>query len=195
MPLRDDVKKETIPIGDSGNTINTFIVNIKREELGTDIEMSTFINEDDTITLEIKAEISSPQYNMTSIDLADDSGNVLKFPLDGKSTSEIESIVTARSGQAIALGGIIRETVDKRVKKTPLLGDIPLIKYLFRQENDLTQKTETVIVLTPHIINHPVLSGTESGRFLDRKSSHPTLLKEKDSLLTDDPHKTGQGGS
>ncbi|MBU1195047.1 MAG: hypothetical protein KKE62_04285 [Proteobacteria bacterium] len=189
VPLRDDVKKETIPIGDSGDTINTFIVDIKREELGTSIEMASFINEDNTITLEIEAEISSPMYSISSIGLSDDSGNVINFPLDGINKSEIKSILTARSGQTIALGGIIRETIDDSVKKVPVLGDMPLLGFLFRQDNRLKKKTETVIVLTPHIITHPGYSGTETGRFLDRKSSNQLILKKKQNLLTDEVDK------
>lgn len=189
VPLRDDVKKETIPIGDSGNTINTFIVDIKREELGTSIEMVSFINEDNTVTLEIEAEISSPLYNISSIGLSDDNGNVVNFPLDGINKTEIKSILTAKSGQTIALGGIIRETVDDSVKKVPVLGDVPLLGFLFRQENKTKKKTETVIVLTPHIITHPGFSGPETERFLDRKSSHPVILQKKGNLLTDEADK------
>nr|WP_306464113.1 hypothetical protein [Desulfobacter hydrogenophilus] len=188
VPLRDDVSKETVTIGD-GETINTFIVDILREELGTDLEISTFINEDNTVTMDIEAEISSAQYSMTSISLSDDYGNIIEFPLDGQTKSEIDSIVTAKSGQTIALGGIIRETVDNSVIKTPILGDIPLIKYLFRQENDETQKTETVIILTPHIINHPGLAGEETDQFLKRRSSHSTIIEGKDNLLTDEGDK------
>ncbi|WP_024335998.1 type II secretion system protein GspD [Desulfotignum balticum] len=185
VPLRDDVKKETIPIGDSGNTLNTFIVDIKREELGTDIEMSSFINEDHTVTLEIKAEISSPMYSISSIGLSDDFGNVVNFPLDGVNKSKIKSILTARSGQTIALGGIIRETVDDGIKKVPILGDIPVLGFLFRQENRTKKKTETVIVLTPHIITHPGYAGAETRRFLDRQSSNPAVLEQRDTLLSD----------
>ena len=185
VPLRDDVTKETITIGE-GETISSFIVDILREELGTDLEISTFINEDNTVTMDIEAEISSPQYNIISIGMVADDGDVIDFPLDGQTKSEIESIVTAKSGQTIALGGIIRETVDNSVIKTPILGDIPLIKYLFRQENDETKKSETVIILTPHIINHPGLSGEETDLFLKRRSSHSTIIEGKDNLLTDE---------
>ena len=185
VPLRDDVKKETIPIGDSGNTINTFIVDIKREELGTKIEMSTFINEDNTITLEIETEISSPMFNVVSIGLSDDNGNVINFPLDGINKSEIKSIVTAKSGQTIVLGGIIRETIDDNEKKVPVLGDIPLLGFLFKQKNKLKKKTETIIILTPHIITHPGLARAETNNFLNKKSSNQMIIKNKDNLLAD----------
>ena len=186
VPLRDDVKKETIPIGDSGNTLNTFIVEILREELGTKIEMATFINEDNTVTLEIDAEISSPSFNVVSIGLSDDFGNIIDFPLDGVNKSEIKSILTAKSGQTIALGGIIRETINDNVKKVPLLGDMPGLGFLFRETNDAKTKTETIIILTPHIISHPGLSGAYTDELLDRKSSNKLILEERQSLLGDE---------
>lgn len=189
VPLRNDVKKETIPIGDSGDTINTFIVDIKREELGTKIEMAAFINEDNTVTLEIDAEISSASLAMTSVSLTDDLGNLITFPLDGVNKSEIKSILTARSGQTIALGGIIRETIDDSFLKVPVLGDIPGLGFLFRQTNDQKIKTETIIILTPHIINHPGLSGAQTDAFLGRKSSNRLILQKKDSLLGDKKRK------
>ncbi|MCG8642526.1 MAG: hypothetical protein MI862_22560 [Desulfobacterales bacterium] len=186
VPLRDDVKKETIPIGEGGDTLNTFIVEINREELGTEIIMSTFINEDNTVTLEIEAEISSPVLNVTSIGLSDDFGNVIDFPLDGVNKSEIKSILTAKSGQTIALGGIIRETMNDITRKVPGLGDIPGLGFLFRQENDTTTKTETIIVLTPHVIAHPGFSGAQTRELLNRKSSNRLILEERDALLTDE---------
>ncbi|MCK5098559.1 MAG: type II and III secretion system protein, partial [Desulfobacteraceae bacterium] len=171
--------------GDSGNTINTFIVDIKREELGTKIEMSTFINEDDTITLEIETEISSPMFNVVSIGLSDDNGNIINFPLDGINKSEIKSIVTTKSGQTIVLGGIIREVIDNNEKKVPVLGDIPLLGFLFKQKNRLKKKTETIITLTPYIITHPGLSRAQTHAFLNKKSSNKMIMEDKNNLLAD----------
>ena len=185
VPLRDDVKKETIPIGDSGDTINTFIVDIKREELGTKIEMSTFINEDNTVTMEIEAEISSPMFNVVSIGLSNDKGDVIDFPLDGINKSKIKSILTTKSGQTIALGGIIREVIDNSEKKVPILGDVPLLGFIFKQKQKLKKKTETIIILTPHIITHPGLAGAETETFLNKKSSNKILVESKDNLLAD----------
>jgi type II secretory pathway component GspD/PulD (secretin) len=183
-PLRDDVTTQTVAIGEQGDTLTTFEVNIIREELGTDVEMTTFINEDSTVTLEFDAEISSPILNYSSISVVNEkTGEVIEFPLDAKSTSELKSILSAKSGQSIAIGGIIRESLDFQENKVPLLGDIPGLGFFFREIQNAKKKTETVIILTPHVIMHPAMAGQATAEFLRRKSSHEQITKGQENIL------------
>lgn len=185
-PLREDVTTQTVPIGELGATLTTFEVEIRREELGTDVEMTTFINEDGTVTLEIEAEISTPNLNFSTIQVVNEkNGEVLDFPIDGVDKEEIKSILSARSGQSIAIGGIIREQVDRGETKVPLLGDVPVLGALFRKTGNTRQKTETVIILTPHVIAHPALAGKMTDEFLGRKSSHGQIVEGKENILGD----------
>ena len=187
-PLRDKVTSKTIPIGTEGNTINTFEVEIKREELGTDVEMQTFINEDNTVTLDITAEISSALLNYSTTQVVNQiTGELVSYPLDGVSKIELKSILSAKSGQSIAIGGIIKETLDDTVKKVPFLGDLPGLGLLFRDVAKSKKKTETVIILTPHVIQHPALAGKTSDTFLSQKSSHEHITKGKETILNNDP--------
>lgn len=184
VPLRDDVESKVLYNNEGEVTTTTFEVKIKREELGTDIDISSFINEDGTITMDLEAEISSPQYNMTSIGVVNDAtGEVVQFPLDGKESNELTSIVTAASGQTIALGGIIREELSEYEKKVPLLGDVPVLGFFFKDISDSKKKIETVILLTPHIIRHPEMAEAETDRFLERRSSHPKATHGVDTIL------------
>jgi type II secretory pathway component GspD/PulD (secretin) len=165
-PLRDDVTTTTVEVGDQGDTMTVFEVDIVREELGTDVEMTTFINEDNTVTLEFEAEISSPILNYSSVSVvSEQSGEAVEFPLDGISKSELKSILSAKSGQSIAIGGIIKETMDLQESKVPVLGDIPALGFFFREINNTRKKTETVIILTPHVIRHPSLGGDAATPF------------------------------
>jgi len=184
VPLRDDVESETLFNQEGFITTNTFEVQIKREELGTDIEVSSFINEDGTITMDLEAEMSFPVYNITSVGVVNSvTGQVVDFPLDGVDRSELNSIVTTVSGQPIAIGGIIREELQEYEKKVPLLGDIPLLGFPFREILDERVKSETVILITPHIISHPALAWQAGAGFLERRSSHPRLTREQENLL------------
>lgn len=183
-PLRDDVTTSTVAIGEQGDTITTFQVNIIREELGTDVKMTTFINADSTVTLEFDAEISSAILNFSTIPVVNpQTGQTIEFPLDAKSKSELKSILSAKSGQSIAIGGIIRETLDLQENKVPLLGDIPALGFFFREISHTRKKTETVIILTPHVIMHPTLAGQVSDEFLNRKSSHEVITRGKENIL------------
>ena len=184
VPLRDDVESNTLFNSDGFITVTTFEVKIKREKLGTDIEISSFINEDGTITMDLDAEISSPTYNVTTIGVVNDvTGEVISFPLDGVNTSELTSIVTSASGQPIAIGGIIRERLEESEKKVPVLGDIPLIGFFFKEIYDQKIKSETIFLVTPHIILHPALAWQETRKFLDRRSSHPRFIRSQENLL------------
>ena len=181
-PLRDEVTSETI-YDDEGNIVNTtFEVTIKREELGTDVTISSFINEDSTITMDIETEISTANLNMTQVYVGNEKTTTL-FPLDGVNKTEIKSIIAAKSGQSVAIGGIIKEQYESEETKVPVLGDIPIIGFFFKKIIKHKTKTETVIILTPHVITHPALAGKTSEEFLNRKSSHPAIVDKKENIL------------
>ncbi|MEA1899891.1 MAG: hypothetical protein U9N47_03870 [Thermodesulfobacteriota bacterium] len=183
-PLRDEVETKTI-YDDEGNIVTTvFEVTIKREELGTDVTISSFINEDSTITMDIETEISTANLNMTEINVLNEkSGKTTPFPLDGVNKTEIKSIIAAKSGQSVAIGGIIKEQDESEEKKVPVLGDIPVLGFFFKKIIKHKTKTETVIILTPHVITHPALAGKTSEEFLNRRSSHPAIVDEKENIL------------
>jgi len=190
VPLRDDVESKVLYNNEGEVTTSTFEVKIKREELGTDIDISSFINEDGTITMDLEAELSFAQYNMTTIGVINTvTGAVVSFPLDGVDRSKLTSIVTAASGQTIAIGGIIKEKSEEYEKKVPVLGDIPVAGFFFKEVLDAKVKTETVILLTPHIIRHPNQAGRASADFLERRSSHPRVTQGLENIL-DYPAKT-----
>ena len=70
------------------------------------------------------------------------------------STNQLSSIVRIQNGQRVILGGLISETDSTSTKKLPLLGSIPIIKYLFSYKKTIKQKREMVIIITPTIIDN-----------------------------------------
>jgi general secretion pathway protein D len=60
--------------------------------------------------------------------------------------------VLARNGQSIVLGGLISTDRQRTETKVPLLGDIPLLGYLFRTSSVEDKKTNLLIFITPRII-------------------------------------------
>lgn len=82
------------------------------------------------------------------------------------------SVVVADS-DTVVLGGLIRDKMSEQVSKVPLLGDIPLLGWLFRSKSSTTEKTNLLIFMTPHIVRQ-----YEKVRaLLDRK------LKERDDFI------------
>ncbi|MFW5454949.1 type II secretion system protein GspD [Thioalkalivibrio sulfidiphilus] len=66
---------------------------------------------------------------------------------------ESDSIVRARSGQIVVIGGLMTETSRDRQANTPVLGRIPVVGNLFRHTQRSTRKTELVILLRPVVVD------------------------------------------
>lgn len=82
-------------------------------------------------------------------------GQVLKQG-DGETLTidkqEIETIVEVKSGETLALGGIFQRKHSFGDDRVPLLGDIPLLGRLFRQESNDRQRRELVVFITPRLV-------------------------------------------
>jgi MSHA biogenesis protein MshL len=81
------------------------------------------------------------------------SGETDQLPLAFSEVRESDSVVKAKSGQIIAIGGLMRNTSNKRRFATPVLGSIPGLKKLFGSSQELETKTELVILLRPIVVD------------------------------------------
>ncbi len=81
------------------------------------------------------------------------SGERDTLPLAFSEIREADSIVKAKSGQIIAIGGLMRNSSRKLEFATPILGDIPGLGRLFRSTRDVQTKTELVILLKPVVVD------------------------------------------
>ena len=71
---------------------------------------------------------------------------------------EIETQVTVSDGQTLALGGIFQQQRSHGENKVPLLGNVPLIGGLFRQQSEQRKKRELVIFITPRLVREAALT-------------------------------------
>lgn len=74
------------------------------------------------------------------------------LPLAFSSVRESDSIVRARNGQVVVIGGLMKKEVRNQTYSVPLLGDLPLLGNLFRQKRQLVSRTELVILLKPIVV-------------------------------------------
>lgn len=65
---------------------------------------------------------------------------------------ETRTTVSVKSNETIVLGGLIRDQVVQRTRKVPILGDLPLLRLVFRSEESSIKKMNLLVFLTPHII-------------------------------------------
>lgn len=90
--------------------------------------------------------------------------NVINYPVF--SQRKVETSVSIYDGQTVALGGLIREDVQKVTDKTPILGDIPLAGALFRSQADKHIKRNLIIFVTASLMDpagQPVASANQTA--------------------------------
>ena len=114
---------------------------VQRENVALEIKLTPHVNEHDVIRLEV--------------DVKDSELAAGGSPTLGPSTSErsAKSIVVAKDQQTILIGGLMSDKVINSVVKIPLLGDIPILGFFFRNTTKHIVKTNLIIALTPYVIN------------------------------------------
>lgn len=112
-------------------------------DVGVKLFVTPAISHDGFISMKIKPEVSSVVQSYKTA-----AGNTIPIV----ETSEAETTVLLQDGATIVIAGLMKEEKAKNINKIPLLGDIPLLGYFFRNSVDEIKKTELVIFLTCRII-------------------------------------------
>jgi general secretion pathway protein D len=117
-------------------------------DVGVNIDVTPRVQSNGDVTLKIVMDISSVtgNQNIGGIDQ----------PVIGQ--RKIEQEVRLREGEANLMGGMLEELNTKSISGFPGLAQIPLLKYLFGQEQKEHSETETVFVMIPHIVRRQVLT-------------------------------------
>ncbi|MGE4396182.1 MAG: pilus (MSHA type) biogenesis protein MshL [Sulfurimonas sp.] len=113
---------------------------------GVLLDITPEISDDDMITLKINPSVSETATDISAIE-----GQDRTMPPDLR-RRQLSSVVTVKDGNRIILGGLINTSNMIDINKVPILGDIPVLNYLFRYENKQKITQELVIVIEPHII-------------------------------------------
>lgn len=106
------------------------------------------------LTLKIEPHINASQMVRMDIDLEISSIASKDFEGLGPSWAQrsIKNTVVVGDEQTVVLGGLMRDRVTTTESKVPLLGDIPILGYLFKYESKTKEKTNLLVLLTPHIV-------------------------------------------
>ena len=121
------------------------IVNtIELRDTGVILNVTPRVNDSGTIILDISQEVS---------DVSQTTSSGINSPTIQQ--RRITSTVATRSGQMIALGGLIRESSSRRRSGIPVLSQIPILGGLFGSHGTSGGRTELIILLTPTVIRSP----------------------------------------
>jgi type II secretory pathway component GspD/PulD (secretin) len=126
--------------GDSAAPFQT----IKREDLGTILKLKPKIGKNGDIIMEIWQEIS--RIDQSAVGLSD----VVTVK------RQISTVVSAKEGETIAIGGLRVEQEEIGISKVPFFGDLPFLGPLFTQESSKTVSRNLAIFLRPTIVSNQI---------------------------------------
>jgi general secretion pathway protein D len=151
--LTSDNKEAEIVVGEnvpfiskreSGiTTTNSVLSSIERKDVGITLRITPQITEGDYVKLDIYQEISS---------LKQDSETILTSIGPSTTKRSTKTSVAVKDNQTVVISGLMQERDEESVTKLPILGDIPVLGFLFKQKTTSKTKTNLLVFLTPHIV-------------------------------------------
>lgn len=145
-----DINTESTTLAGSAATDHNVDVELTPFFSGVALDVIPEISADDDVTLHIHPSVSEVSEKIKEINI--NNTNNLSLPLAQSTIRESDSIVRARNGQIVVIGGLMQNQTQDKVASVPLLGDVPLVGELFRHRQQVTRKTELVILLRPIVI-------------------------------------------
>src|SRR3989338_1480147 len=156
----------------TGQTTSTVSEEVTFVDVGIQLSVTPTINDEGFVTMKVKPEVSSVVSTLTT-----PSGN--KIPIID--TSMAETTVLVKDGSTIIIGGLRKEEKISSSDHLPILGRIPVISFFFRTSSNKTERTELLVMLTPHIVSGESLT---TGDERDFGHQPPKEFKEYPSFTS-----------
>jgi general secretion pathway protein D len=136
---------QEVPVEENAqtSTLGTQSYSVTYKEVGVVLEVTPHINSAGDVELKIHAESST----------VDTGGTILNS--DVFDTRNFRTDLTAKNGQTLIVGGIIQKQISETLRKTPILGSIPGLKWAFDKKDKTSQEVELMVFLRPRIIHSP----------------------------------------
>lgn len=172
------------PTGQAQGITGGTLVTIERKDVGVTLEITPQVLEHDLIRLELKQEITAIAENVSQT-IGSGTASVPVGPTTTKRSMETTTV--AKDGQTLVVGGLVRDNIVINERKIPLLGDIPLIGWLFKSESRAIEKLNLLVFLTPTLIKDEIdmieLNARKSVELNNLQRSNrveePTRLKQE----------------
>jgi len=126
----------------SGGTYESF----EYRDVGKILKITPHVTEGRLVRMQINLEV-------TEIDRQATSTTSSTLPVTLKRT--VDTTVIVRDNQTIVIGGLIDDTTTNNETKVPVLGNIPVLGWLFKDTSEKTTKTNLYIFITPRVIENP----------------------------------------
>ncbi len=150
----------------SSTTNQTFNVEFTPFFSGVALDVTPQIDDEGFVTLHIHPSVSDVKEKIKQIDFSETES--LRMPMAVSTIRESDSIVRARSGQVVVIGGLMQNISRDSTVSVPLLGDLPIVGGLFRHKQKSYVKSELVILLRPVVVDNGQVWDDELQRITER---------------------------
>ena len=144
------VGKRVPRIAGTAITAATQVNSIVLENVGLILGVTPRISLDGKVVMELDAEKSKLGAEADGIPVSVSGGTTIRSPSIDVTTAQ--TTVSANSGETIVLGGLITKSEEKTHRRIPWLGDLPYVGDLFGYKSNNRERTELLIIMTPHVI-------------------------------------------
>jgi general secretion pathway protein D len=155
-------EKVFFPSAETNATTGVAIPKVEKEDVNLSLNIKPNISNSNYVTMKIQIDASS----LAGVDA--------KTNIPRVNTRKTNQVVTARNGQTIVISGLVSHREVESFRKIPLLGDIPIIGWLFRNSSINNAESNLVIFLTPHVVHGPD----------DLAAIYKSKVNERDEFLT-----------
>ena len=117
---------------------------VEYKQYGVSLSFTPTVLSDGRISMRVRPEVSQ----LTSAGAVQISGTTIP----ALTTRRVETTLELGSGQSMMIGGLLSNSHDNSIDKTPGLGDVPILGSLFRSNGWKRNETELVVVITPYLV-------------------------------------------
>ena len=156
------------------------------QDVGIKLNVEPTINLHDDISLKLTLEVSSIGENVGTTD----------DPQYSIRTRTAQSVMGVRAGESVVIGGLISDEERKTIRKVPLLGDVPILGYLFSNYETDDSQTDILMAITPIMIRGQEIPSPEVAQIWSGKEQDFSLrepyegyYEENGELSVDTPNK------
>jgi general secretion pathway protein D/MSHA biogenesis protein MshL len=137
--------------GSTNNTV-TFTVDTSSILAGVGLALTANIMDNNEVIMNLVPVVSRLQDGAVATEQIGSADNGALIGLPVIDVREMSTTVRVKNGEMLVIGGLIDDTAQNNNNSIPILGDIPVIKYLFGNDSKSLTKTELIILLKPTIM-------------------------------------------
>lgn len=171
--------KEPVSLNSTPGTNGVVAPNVTRENVTTKLTITPFISPDtDAVKLKIDQEVANLKGTSVQAEASELAKNAI-----ATTTRKIKTALVVNSGDTAVMGGLMEDSDTDQVTKIPVLGDIPILGWLFKSTKKDKKKTNLMVFITPKIVRNPA----DGAEILDTKINERIDFIQQ-SMNGRDPH-------